>query len=141
MAPFFCIGLTILTPLITLFNLISGYNATNQFFDQFPGLVTITVIDWLFSIGLMIFSIYAGIALWKIRPGAVNIVKKYLLTVLGYTIIAAFLPFIAGLPARANDAMIAEVIKNIFRSIIYVFIWYSYLNKSKRVKATFNIIS
>ena len=160
----FCIGLTILTPLRTAFNLTSGYKQASPYFEMFPGLLIITIIDSVLSIALIGFSIYAGIALWKIRPNAVKIAKKYLLTLLGYSILAAFLPFMVSLPSEANQAMIGvpldeheqiyqditsyfagqyvmelreEIAKGIFRSIIYVAVWYSYLNKSQRVKATY----
>jgi hypothetical protein len=133
----FCIGLTILRPLMTVFNLDSGYKQASPYFEVFPGLLIITIIDSVLSIALIGFSIYAGIVLWEIRPNAVKIAKKYLLTLLGYSILTAFLPFMAGLPSEANLSMIGEIAKGIFMSIIYVAVWYSYLNKSKRVKATY----
>jgi hypothetical protein len=45
----------------------------------------------------------------------------------------------AGLPSAANEAMIAQVVKDAFRGIIYFAIWYSYLNKSQRVRATYEV--
>ncbi len=131
----FCLGLTVFSPLITVFSLVGAYSDAP--FDRFPSLLTVTVIDTLLSAGLMAFSIYAGVALWRIRPGAVETAKKYLLCFLGYQVIAAILPFMAGLPSSANEAMTAEVAKNVVRSVFYVAIWYSYLNRSKRVKATY----
>ncbi|MCH7986957.1 MAG: DUF2569 family protein [Acidobacteria bacterium] len=56
---------------------------------------------------------------------------------LAYNILASLLPFLAGLPAEANEAMIREVATGLFRSIIYIAIWSSYLKKSKRVAATY----
>jgi hypothetical protein len=47
----------------------------------------------------------------------------------------------AGLPSAANQAMMGEVAKNTFRGVIYFAIWYSYLNKSKRVRATYPLES
>jgi ABC-type spermidine/putrescine transport system permease subunit I len=85
----------------------------------------------------MTFSIYAGISLWRVKPGAVSLAKKYFLTVLAYAVIAAFLPFLAGLPAAANSAMIPDVAKDTIRLLVYAAVWYSYLNKSVRVKATY----
>ena len=58
-----CIGLTIGSPLKTLYNLITSYNAVYPLFDLFPGLKTMTYIDIFLSVGLMIFSMRAGIAL------------------------------------------------------------------------------
>ena len=133
-----CFALAIGSPLRTLYNLITSYNATVTLFDQFPGLRSLLYIDGTLSIVLMALSIRAGIALWTIKQGAVNIAKNYLLIFLGYSVIAMFLPFIAGLPSEANDAMIPEVIKSILQSLVFFGIWYSYLNVSKRVKSTYS---
>jgi hypothetical protein len=131
----FCLGLTVFSPLLTLFSLVAAYSDAP--FHRFPGLLTVTVIDTLLSVGLMAFSVYAGVGLWRIRPGAVQTAKRYLLCFLGYQVIAAVLPFTAGLPSSANEAITAEVVKNVVRGVFYVAIWYSYLNGSKRVKATY----
>jgi hypothetical protein len=133
----FCLGLTVFSPLITLVSLALGYNESSKYFGQFPGLLVVTVIDTFLSLGVMAFSVYAGIGLWRIRPGAVRMAKRYLLCFLGYQAIAAILPFMAGLPSAANEAMIMQVAKDTFRSVIYIAVWYSYLNKSKRVQATY----
>jgi hypothetical protein len=134
---FFCLGLTVLSPLITLGSLVASYSESSQYFDTFPGLLVITVIDTFLSVGLMAFSIYAGVGLWRIRPGALQTAKKYLLWFLAYLAIAAVLPFMAGLPSAANDVLIGEVAKSTFRGVIYFAIWYSYLNKSQRVRGTY----
>lgn len=133
----FCFVLIIGSPLRTLYNLITSYTDTSQYFDRFPGLLTILCIDSLLSITLMILSIRAGMALWNIKPGAVRIAKNYLLIFLGYSVIALFLPFMAGLPSESNDAMIPEIVKGAFQGLFYFGIWYSYLSISKRVKGTY----
>lgn len=134
----FCIGLIVLTPLITLSRLVASYGEAAPYLHQFPGLMVVTVIDTLLCIGLMAFSIYAGTALWRIRPGAVRTAKRYLLCFLGYQAVAAILPFMAGLPPEANGAMIEPIVTNAFRGVLFVAIWHSYLNKSKRVSATYH---
>jgi hypothetical protein len=139
LATIFCIALTILSPLLTFGSLASLYSKTSPYFDRFPGLLVIAVIDTFLSTGLMAFSIYAGVGLWLIRPGAVQTAKKYLLCILAYYAVAAVLPFMAGLPSTANETMIAGAVTNILRGIIYVAVWYSYLNKSKRVRATYEL--
>jgi len=136
-----CFGLTIGSPLRTLYTLTTSYSETSQYFDQFPGLAVIFYIDCILSSVLTFLSIRAGIALWDIKPGAVNIAKQYLLFFLGYAVIASFLPFLAGLPSAINDAMIPEVAKSALQSIFFFGIWFSYLNVSKRVKATYRIYS
>jgi hypothetical protein len=133
-----CLGLTVFGPLGTLGSLAAGYSQSSKYFDQFPDLLVITVIDTLLSVGLMAFSVYAGIGLWSIRPGAVQMAKRYLLCFLGYRAISAILLLMAALPSAANEAMIAQVAKGTFGGVVSFAVWYSYLNKSRRVSATYN---
>jgi hypothetical protein len=132
-----CFALTIGSPLRTLYNLVTSYNETSPFYDQFPGLKKLLYIDGTLSTLLMVLSVRAGIALWNIKPEAVQITKKYLVTFLGYSAIAAVLPFTIGMPPEVNEAMIPEVVKAVIQSLFFFGIWYSYLNVSKRVKATY----
>lgn len=133
----FCIALTIISPLRTLYNLVSSYNELEEYFTVFPSIKNLLYIDGFLSIALMFLSVRAGIALWQMKRGAVKMGKDYLLYFLGYTLIAAMLPFMIGLPTVANDAMVPEVIKGAIQSVVYFTIWYTYLNVSKRVKDTY----
>jgi hypothetical protein len=134
---FFCVSLTILSPAITFVSLARSYGASSRFFSQFHGLLVITVLDTILSTALMAFSIYAGVCLWKVRPGALRTAKTYLFCLLAYFAVAAVLPFMAGLPSAANAAMLPVVVLSSVRGLIYFAIWYSYLIKSKRVQATY----
>ena len=134
----FCIGLTVLTPVLSLRSLGISYFETFQYFGQYPGLLVVTIVDTVLSLSLIAFSIYVGVSLWTIRRGAVQMAKRYLVCFLGYHLVAAALPFMAGLSAEANEGMIMPVVKDVFKAVVYVAIWYSYLNSSKRVSATYN---
>jgi len=133
-----CLILTIFSPLATLFNLTRAHTSLFPLFDDYPSVQNLFYIDSLISLVVMVFSIRAGNALWNIKPRAVEIAKNYLFIFLGYTVFASFLPFIIGLPSQFNnDLMINELIKGSIKSFIFFGIWYSYLNFSKRVKATY----
>lgn len=135
----FCLSLTIFSPIRTFYYLFTSYDELASLFYLFPGVKNLLYIDGTLSIILMIISIRAGIALWSIKPGAVKTAKNYLLFFLGYTVIALFLPFTAGLPAEANEVMIPEMAKGGIKALIYFGIWFWYLNVSTRVAATYNI--
>lgn len=62
-------------------------------FDMYSGWKTVFIIDATLSVFLTIMSIRAGLALWAIKPKAVQIAKNYLLLYLGYSVIASILPF------------------------------------------------
>ncbi|MBZ5537063.1 MAG: DUF2569 domain-containing protein [Acidobacteriia bacterium] len=132
-----CLALAVFSPIVTIFFLVTNYQEAAQSFERFPGLRVISQIDILLSVGVMAFSVYAGVSLWRKKHNAVRIAKAYLWTYLGYSIVASGLPFAAGLPSFTHEAMIIEVLKNLFRSLLFFALWYSYLNGSKRVKATF----
>ena len=134
---FFCLSLTVFSPLITIIALIASYTDAFRLLDSFPGVMAITVIDTFLDLVVMAFSVYAGVSLWRVKPGAVRTAKRYLLCLLAYVAVASILPFMAGLPSDVNEVLIAEVIKGASRQVSYVAIWYAYLNKSKRVMATF----
>ncbi len=134
---FFCVSLTILSPLFTVYNLISGINESKYLINYYPDWLTVVVIDSILIVGLMVFSIYSGIALWTIKPNAVRVTKNYLYSLLAYVFISSFLPFTAGLPSQANEAMVQPVIMSALRSIVYFGIWFAFLQTSKRVKATY----
>jgi hypothetical protein len=137
---FFCLALTVFSPLATLYNFITTYDIVMTLSESYPSFVTIFYIDSILGTAIMVLSIRAGVALWKVAPNAVRTARNYLLIYLGYIIISVFLPFMAGLPTEANEAMIPEVIAGAFKSLIFFGIWFTYLNVSKRVKETYNLI-
>ena len=88
---------------------------------------------------MIAFSIYAGINLWTLKKNAVYIAKLYLILFLVYTFIELFL-WITVLPSKVINKIIGDFTKEIVGSLLYFIIWFSYLNKSKRVKNTFDIV-
>ena len=134
-----CLSMMIFSPLYTLYTIGVTYPEISPFFETFPGLAQIVVADLIMSAGLMIFSIYAGLALWNIKPGAVKTAKSYLLIAFFYAILASFLPYASDLPETAKDAMMPETVKGILRALVYSGVWYWFLNVSKRVKATYGL--
>ncbi len=132
-----CLSLTIFTPLVTAYSLAVGYSQASPHFDTVPGLGSLFLMEGLLSGGLMVYSIFAGVYLWTIRPNAPDFAKGYLKAVMAYAVLACFLPFFTGLPTSASTAVAAAAVIQLIRAIIFVGIWTSYLNKSRRVKATY----
>jgi Protein of unknown function (DUF2569) len=136
---FFCFSLTVFSPLITIVMGVASYSVAFQLLDRFPGVMAVTVLDTFLSFGLMAFSVYAGVSLWRVKSGAVQTAKRYLLCLLAYVVVSSILPLMAGIPFEANEGLILEIIKDASKKVFYVTIWYAYLNKSKRVRGTFQI--
>ena len=134
----FCIILTIIVPLGSFFNLYAGWIDTYEYFDEISGLNTFVYADSLLSILLVLLSVRAGIALWKIKPRAIIITRNYLLIFLGYTILSTqFLANISGLSDDIIESMRPEMQKLLIDGVVFFAIWYSYLGFSRRVKATY----
>jgi len=133
----FCVILTIVSPLLNMILLIKSTDEMKTVCDKFPGLQQTFAIAAVLTVGLMVFSIYAGMALWTQRLGAVGIAKTYLQVFLGAAILGIFLPVIAGLPPELCSQLIREGFRQAFGPYLFYCIWNSYLNKSKRVKATY----
>jgi len=132
-----CVNLMILDPCSILFSLFVVTNATKPHFDQYPGLLKLMFINGACSIGLTVFSIYAGISLLKILPNAVKTAKKYLSTAFMYSIISIFLPALVGLPEKAYNDITGNTLFNSLITMLYLALWYQYLKKSRRVMATY----
>jgi Protein of unknown function (DUF2569) len=82
---------------------------------------------WIAGLGLVGFGLYAGILLWKERPRAVAVAKRFLLAWLLLGTISALLP----------GASVADRAWGLANALFWFAIWYSYLVLSKRVANTY----
>lgn len=130
---FFCISLTIISPLATVAQLRVTIESESRLFDLHPGLRVMVLLD----IALAAFGMYAGICLWRVALGAVKKVKLFLWCKLAYLVVPPpiILLFIARLPM--NGATISELMKEVALPVISFLIPMAYLSQSKRVKATY----
>ncbi len=132
-----CLSFTILDPLAMIVSLFSVANASKPLFDTYPGLLTLVTVSGICRLAVAVFSIYAGLALWRVAPGALAIARKYLMAVVLYTVIALFLPAMVGLPQDLAQEMTGSSFVAGTLTIFYAVIWYMYLVHSKRVRATY----
>jgi uncharacterized membrane protein len=129
--------LTVLDPLSAFITLIAITNATKPYFDQQPGLFRLMLIGGICSTFLIVFSVYAGISLWKVVPNAVTTAKRYFISAFIYSLFSMFLPAIVGLSEGTfPDVVQTSSINNVI-VMVYLSIWYLYLMRSRRVKATY----
>lgn len=74
----FCIAITTLSLLFTLVTFLMSFQVAQDIAACYPRFMTIIIIDLVLSVGLMIFSIYAGVLLWRLKPNAVRMTKDIL---------------------------------------------------------------
>jgi hypothetical protein len=135
---FFCVCLTIVSPIVTVGLFSAGFSQASPHFHRFPGLRTLCVMDGLLSAGVVIVGFYAGIALWTMKQNAVQIAKAYLVVYLiGSAVSNLILPLMAGLPSQVTAALLGQGVVGMFGSLAGFSLWNWYLSNSKRVKATF----
>ncbi|MFH1367898.1 MAG: DUF2569 family protein [Elusimicrobiota bacterium] len=126
----FCIILTVINPALTVF----------VYFADFPGFNALTffgIVDTFWMVLVTLFGMYAGISLWTVRPNAVKTAKIYLLAIAGYAVFIVGYSFFILMPEKPTAYRIGTAVGALLRLMLYAAIWYSYLDRSKRVKATY----
>jgi ribosomal protein L40E len=98
----------------------------------------VTLLVYLAFAGLAVFT---GVSVWAVRRNALRLVKVYLVAMLCFALVEAFLVAVASGFAEASrqagsDAAVGPA-ASLIRSLIGFYIWWSYFRQSKRVRATF----
>lgn len=133
----FCLNLTILDPSAVLFNLFVVSNLAKPYFSQHPGFFRLVLVNGVVGIALAVFSLYAGVSLWKRLPGAPAAAKKYLAAISAFSIAAPFLPSLFGSEDVPNrETFYLNCLNSLF-TLIYATAWYLYLKRSRRVRETY----
>jgi hypothetical protein len=132
-----CVSLAILDPLAGFINLMAVTDALKPYFHQDPALFKLVLIGGVCSICLFVYSIYAGVSLWRVAPNAVTSAKRYLVVLFHYSFFSLFLPHLVGLSEKTQPEIYKVYPINNLIVMLYASLWYLYIRKSKRVKATY----
>ena len=127
-----CVSLVFLTPLIILGGLAREWNESQQLLDV-PNFREALFFETAVYLFFGLYSVFVGVQLWSVKPHAVTNAKRF---VIAQAIIAIALP--AALAAMLGVSFIdVDGIRSAVHGLIYLAVWYPYLLKSKRVKATY----
>ncbi|QPF75024.1 DUF2569 family protein [Roseateles sp. DAIF2] len=85
--------------------------------------------------GAIAYGIHAGLALWRLRPGAVRTAKRALLLGLAADIVLTLLEVLAAGPVAGRLLPRLEIA--LLPSLLFFTLAYAYLNRSRRVQATY----
>src|SRR5215469_17472527 len=66
-------------PLLAAAQVISTFVSTGKYFDPFPGLLAVFMIDLIIKVALLIWGFYVVFALFRLTPYAGESAKKYLI--------------------------------------------------------------
>lgn len=134
---FFCVSITILTPLASLASTVIGFIQSVPYFSQNLGLMALVLADTALSLAIIGACVYAGVSLWRVRPKAVHMVRIVLIVLAIYALLAPLEPLLLGLTADARQQIIDIWMQTAWRNAMYAVIWLNYLMRSKRVRATY----
>ncbi len=142
---FLCINLTLIIPFSCI------YEASSALGMYYPGASSIQIFLFRQSLSyhlgviaattfLAIFSFYAGLSLWQLKPQAVKTVKLFLITqLLLMMLLIALQPFMV-FPLGANLTSFGDTIPRLIPFLSYFSVWYAYLSFSRRVHRTYQIL-
>ena len=130
---FLCVSLVILTPLFGLGVLGKEWAETRPYFETVANAKEALMVEFSGYSFFLLYSVYTGLQLWQVKPNAVENAKRFFVA---YLVMGVGLPIVTnrmlGIPV-VDD----EYVKSVVRTILSFAIWYTYLSKSKRVKATY----
>jgi hypothetical protein len=131
---FFCISMTF-RPLLTLHTL---YLALPLFIDA-PQVGLFFITYYAFSIIIVCYGLYSAFLLWTTNSKAITSTKKYLITFVAYTFLAAIFPLLSRRSSFSEplSTFILGLRFQFVGAIVYAVIWYNYLTKSERVANTY----
>ena len=134
-----CLLLTVFDPFVVLITLFAVSDGARASYEANPPLFRLILISGVLRIGLAVFSMYAGLSLWRIAPKAVSTARRYLVSVAFLSVLLLFLPSLVGLSNDESWGVSQENLFNALLIVVYVAIWYTYLGRSKRVGATYTV--
>ena len=125
---FLCLILAVFNPLLLVLGIFNPKGLRTQFVD------VLAAIDATGFVLLNIGSLYAGVRLWRIQPGAVQVTKRYLLCGMGFVVLHMVVTFMFGTSSALYKT---QDYTDVAKTIGFNVIWYLYLSRSRRVKNTY----
>jgi len=131
----FCIELILLNPAATLTESLYWLSVTTIYARMVFGFAVTLYISIVIHALVSLLGVIAGLFLLAVKPYAIKLAKAYFIALVIYYILSA------GLLSLSSGIAAGRVAVILWRwqiwSFVFVVVWYSYLKKSKRVKATY----
>jgi hypothetical protein len=136
---FFCVGLTILSPIFSLRKMVSTWVSCQFAFASYPILKTVLIWESGCSIALLIYGFVVGVMIWSGNPAGRSIAKRFLLMRLCGFLTMELIAFImmSELPDSLDIGVLGGLAGVVIRELGYFLIWWLYFIKSKRVRNTY----
>ncbi len=142
---FLCINLTLIVPFSSI------YEASSALGMYLPGASSLQFFIFRQSLAyhlgviaattfLAIFSFYAGLCLWQLKPNAVKTVKLFLISQLLLMMLLMTLRPVTVFTLGASPGSFADTLPRLIPFLLYFSVWYAYLSFSRRVHLTYQIL-
>ncbi len=138
---FLVVNLCIIGPLFTIVALPAQVSEGLEAQSLYPWYGFLLLTSTTCAAFLMVFSLYAGISLWRCQPGAVRTASLCLICFAAFGFFQLWLPFLAQLPPESRSYLVKTSAPGNFRTIVSAGVWYWYLQVSQRVRNTFPLHS
>jgi hypothetical protein len=132
-----CLYLMVLVPVLAVLGLLGAWQGATRS----PTLQNALFFEAAFEFALAVFAFYAGLALYQKRPNAIVIAKIYFIVMLTLGVLVLGIVLL-GLVGQFSDPALAKQLRGpamvaALRQIILSGVWLLYLERSKRVRATY----
>jgi hypothetical protein len=132
-----CLYLTLIVPLLAALGLLGAWQAA----ARSPTLQNALIYESILELALAGFALYAGVMLYQQRPNAVAIAKIYFITMLTLGMLSLGIVLV-GVVWQLSDQAISSQLRGpaVFaavRQIVVAIAWLLYLERSRRIRATF----
>lgn len=136
---FFCVGLTILGPLLTLNQMVTGWTETAPAFEKYPVIKTALLCENIGLLALTVYGFVVGCLIWSGNLKGRTMARRFLLIrLLGFIAVELAALFVMrDLPREMLAAGAGGVFGAILQTGIYFLVWWFYFKKSKRVRNTY----
>ncbi len=136
---FFCVGLTIFGPLLSLFEMNFNWEAAKPAFHQFPSAKMAVEVENAGWVAVLIYGFVVGCKIWSGSPFGRKIAKQYLLIrlIVGTGIELIAILIMGNLPSDMHSTVLSYVMRSVFGEGVFFLIWWFYFKKSKRVRNTY----
>lgn len=132
-----CLYLMAFIPLKAALGLVGVWQAA----ARSAALQNAVVFSLIFEIALAAFAVYAGLLLYRLRPNGVAVAKIYFIVTLTLAVLGLGM-VILGSIGQSTDRALTNVLKGpavlaVTSQILISAAWLFYLERSKRVRATY----
>ena len=130
-----CLMLTVVGPAISVGLVAHEYVNSMRVFSGSPGDKVAVISSLLLTACAAAFGVYAGLRLWLVRPKAVTTAKLALLFGLAADIVATTIE--AATAQVPSERLLFQTEVSVIPSLIFFTLCFAYINRSKRVHATY----